>query len=226
MAENINDQEPKAEGADAAPQNTPPSHEPQGDSKEPDSQGVTEPGDSKEPESVDSLKAALEANNKKIAELEKDNKKYRDQRAKAQKEQEERDREAAEKKGEYENLYNDFKSKYENIEPEYSKYKDTVASMYKAELDSLPHQEKDKFVDLFGDLEDPLILLQKLQKWRGTLQTLSTPDAANKPPSRESHADKEKIIKADMQKARAEGDVKKANQLYRDLQLIHRQKMA
>jgi chromosome segregation ATPase len=120
---------------------------------------------------------------KKIADLEKDNKKYRDKISKDKAEQEKKAQKEAEEKGEFKKLYENLKAEYDKAKTPLESLRADLTTILEKELEALPPQKKNEFEDLFGDLDDPSLKLKKFQKWIGGNIYNKDSKTASAPPS-------------------------------------------
>ncbi len=161
-------------------------------------------------ETIDNSKdiASLE---KKLNEVLNDNKKYRDKFKEIEETKKKLALEQAEKNGEYQKIADDYKSQLESATPKLERYEKTIQSTLDTELKKLTKENKDSFNSLFGDIEDPLLKWDKLQKWLNTVP--ASPNQPVESPAKKQEQNLSKDIQAILKQAKVDGDYSKVRQL-------------
>lgn len=119
---------------------------------EPSTQGADTGGQGAAPDPAKLTPAEFTALQKKISELESDNKKYRDERRAAEEKQKKDKEEEAKKRGEFESLFKQKEAEVEPLKLENQGLRQIMEKTLKSQLEQLSAEQTQEFKSLFGDL--------------------------------------------------------------------------
>lgn len=183
---------------------------------EPSTQGADTGGQGAAPDPAKLTPAEFTALQKKISELESDNKKYRDERRAAEEKQKKEKEEEAKKRGEFESLLNQKESLFEAQQKENEYLKKTVENTLKMQLGQLSAEDVQEFNNYFGNLT-PAEQFEKFAIWSPSKKQKSAANALNLPGTPASQAGNSQKLELAF---RAEMDIAKSSMDHNRIQWL------